>query len=38
MKNITQTVDISNYVASDPIPPKTLKDLKLGQRIIDLKL
>ena len=30
--------DLSNYVASDPIPLKTLKDLKLGQRIIDLKL
>jgi len=30
--------DYSNYVASDPIPLKTLKDLKLGQRIVDLKL
>ena len=30
--------DFSNYVASDPIPLKTLKDLKLGQRIVDLKL
>jgi len=33
-----KTCDNSNYVASDPIPLKTLKDLKLGQRIVDLKL